>query len=63
MATSKEMVRIKRADGTYLVYIRVTHNRKIEYIKTDMYVHGGNLENGEITDKMVKAKYLIHLTC
>lgn len=38
MATFKAVVRTKRTDNTYLVYIRCTHNRKIEYIKTDMYV-------------------------
>lgn len=42
-----------RADGVYLVYIRVTHNRKSEYLKTDMYVHSGKIKKGEIKDQSV----------
>ena len=61
MATFKEVVRKKRADGMYIVYIRVTHNRKIDYIKTDMYVHDGHLNKGEITDQIVKAKCSIRI--
>lgn len=39
----------KRADGTYNVKIRVTHNRKSKYIKTPHYVNGKDLQkrNGE----------------
>lgn len=50
MATFKAVVRTKRTDGTYLVYIRCTHNRKIEYIKTDMYVSEKKIKKGEIAD-------------
>lgn len=34
MATFKVIVRFERADGLFPVYIRVTHNRKIKFIKT-----------------------------
>ena len=61
MATFKEVVRKKRADGMYIVYIRATHNRKIAYIRTDMYVHDGHLNKGEITDQIVKAKCSIRI--
>lgn len=50
MATFKAVVRSKRSDNTYLVYIRCTHNRKIEYIKTDKYISYKKIKNGEITD-------------
>lgn len=53
MATFKAVVRSKRADGMYLVYIRVTNNRKTDYIKTDMYLHQGNLKKGEIADQLI----------
>lgn len=38
MAVFKAVVRYKRPDGLYQVYIRVTHRRKAHYIKTDKYV-------------------------
>lgn len=38
MATFKAIVRFKRPDGYYPVYIRVTHQRKAVYIKTDKIV-------------------------
>ena len=38
MAVFKPVVRFKRPDGYYLVYIRVTHQRKVQYIKTDKLV-------------------------
>lgn len=53
MPTFKAVVRSKRADGLFLVYIRVIHNRKTDYIKTDMYVHQGNVRKGEIADQLV----------
>lgn len=53
MATFKAVVRSKRADGMYLVYIRVTNNRKTDYIKTDMYLHQGNIKKGEIADQSI----------
>lgn len=50
MATFKSTIQKKREDGTYLVYIRCTHNRKVAYIKTDMYVSDKHLKKGEIKD-------------
>ena len=38
MAVFKAVVRFKRPDGFYPVYIRVTHQRKVQYIKTDKLV-------------------------
>lgn len=38
MTTLKPCVQKQRADGFYQVYIRVTHDRKIGYIKTDKVV-------------------------
>ena len=38
MAVFKAVVRFKRPDGFYPVYIRVTHQRKAQYIKTDKMV-------------------------
>ncbi len=38
MATFKTMVRYKRDDGFYQVYILVIHRSKSGYIKTDKYV-------------------------
>lgn len=35
MAAFKSCVKYKRGDGLYSVYIRIIHNRKIGYIKTD----------------------------
>ena len=39
MANFKIVVRKKRADGFYAVYIRVTHHRKIAFIKTEKVVN------------------------
>ena len=38
MASFKICVRVKRHDGLYPVYIRITHDRQIGYIKTDKCV-------------------------
>ncbi len=66
MATFKATVRTIRTDKTYLVYIRVTHNRKIEYIKTDMYVHANKVKlidgKNEITDQIVLGRWAIQIT-
>lgn len=50
MATFKPLVRKQRADGRFLVYIRCTHNRKVEYIKTGMYISEKEIKKGEISD-------------
>lgn len=55
MATFKAIVRTKRKDGFYQVYIRCVHNKKPGYIKTDKVVTDKDLDkNGEIRDPFVK---------
>lgn len=61
MATFKPAVRTKRSDNTYLVYIRCTHNRKIEYIKTDMYISEKKIKKGTINDNDVVGKCAIKI--
>ena len=39
MATFKAIVRYKRADGFYQVYIRVVHRSKMGYIKDRQVYH------------------------
>lgn len=56
MATFKATVQKKREDGMYLVYIRCTHNRKVSFIKTDMYISEKQFKNGEIKDFDIIAK-------
>lgn len=54
MATFKAVVKRPRSDGFYPVYIRVTHNRKSLYIKTDKMLTKHELTSGdEITDPFV----------
>jgi len=43
MATFKAEVQNKRADGTYNVRIRVTHNREVRRISTNIYVTNDDL--------------------
>lgn len=57
MATFKAEIQNKRADGTYNVRIRVTHNREIRRISTNIYVTSEDLtrslkiKNANIIDK------------
>ena len=54
MTTLKTMVRKPRTDGLYSVYIRVVHNRKPGYIKTDKIIDAEHIaSNGELTDPVV----------
>lgn len=46
MATFKIVVQKKRKDGFYTVYIRLTHNREVCYIKTDKVVNDKGLVSG-----------------
>ena len=56
MATFKTMVRYKRADGFYQVYIRVLHRSKSGYIKTDKYVTDKQIsKSGDIKDVVVNS--------
>lgn len=54
MATFKVCVQKQRSDGTFPVYIRVTHNRISSYIKTDKIV-GKVSKSGEVQDSFVLA--------
>lgn len=54
MATFKVCVQKKRADNTYPVYIRVIHNRKIAYMKTDKVVIKVG-KGGEVKDTFILA--------
>lgn len=57
MPTFKPVIRGMRSDGYGQVYIRVTHNRAIGYIKTDKMVAQSDLsKKGEIKDSAV-SKY------
>lgn len=54
MATLKICVQKKRRDGFYPVYIRVTHNRSLAYIKTSkMVTDKGISKSHEVTDPYV----------
>ena len=54
MATFKAIVKAKRKDGFYPVYIRVAHRRKLAYIPTDKFVRDSVLSrSGEIEDPYV----------
>ena len=50
MATFKTVVQKMRSDNTYPIYIRVTHNREIAYIKTEKYALSKKVKNGIISD-------------
>lgn len=59
MATFKSCVQKQRKDGFYPVYIRVTHNRKSAYIKTDKLIDSKGLSTtGDVKDTFV-LKYCI----
>ena len=66
MAVFKPVVRTPRKDGFYQVYIRVMHNRKPGYIKTDKVITKQSLDReGDITDAFVNefcSRRIIHFT-
>ena len=47
MATFKIIARFQRTDGFWPVYIRVTHNRKVKYLKTDKIVETKSVDKKE----------------
>ncbi len=54
MAIFKTIARRPRKDGFWQVYIRVTVERKVGYLKTDKMVTGGQVtKTGEVTDPYV----------
>ena len=52
MATFKVIVQKQRNDGFWPVYIRITHNRGVKYIRTDKIVDskGVDKKNREVKD-------------
>lgn len=66
MATFKTIVRYKRADGFYQVYIRVVHRTKTGYIKTDKFVTDKQItKTKEIKDPVVNeycSREILHYT-
>lgn len=50
MTSFKICVRQQRNDKLFPVYIRITHNRKVGYIKTDKVITTSKLRKGEIKD-------------
>ena len=62
MATFKIAVQKQRNDGYWPVYIRVTHRRRISYIKTDKMVNDKGLvkSTNEVKDPYVR-KYCDNL--
>ena len=55
MATFKAIVKYQRSDGYFQVYIRVTHNAKVAYMKTDKIVD----KKGINRDKSVKDPFVL----
>ena len=56
MVSFKTVVRKKRANGFYPVYIRIVHHSKMGYIKTDKLVNEKQVcKSGEIKDAIVNA--------
>ena len=54
MTTFKATVKKPRSDGFYTVYIRVTHQRKTSYIKTNKIIDPSHItSSGELTDPVV----------
>jgi len=57
MATFKAEVQNKRADGTYNVRIRVTHNRDVRRMSTNIYAKQGDLLITSISSSCVLIPY------
>lgn len=54
MATFKAEIQNKRADGTYNLRIRITHNREIKRLSTNIYVTSENLTRaGKIKNQKI----------
>ncbi len=46
MATFKAVVQDKRKDGTYQIKIRITHNRVVRRLATNIFVHSSGVTRG-----------------
>ena len=55
MASFRICIRKQRMDGLLPVYIRITHNRQVGYIKTDKCVGKEGIRKGEIIDPAILA--------
>lgn len=53
MATFKICLRTKRSDNLYPIYIRITHNRRAGYIKTEKLADKTAIRKGEIKDPAI----------
>ena len=54
MTTFKATVKKPRSDGFYTVYIRITHQRKSSYIKTNKIIDAAHItKGGDLTDPVV----------
>ncbi len=54
MPTFKAKIRKRRANGFHSVYILCTHNSSLSYIKTDLVVSDGGVnDKSEVTDSRV----------
>lgn len=63
MATFKTCIQKQRADGFWPVYIRVTHQRKTFFIKTDKMVSSKGLTKAkEVKDPFVMQFYILQIT-
>lgn len=64
MATFKVIARFQRADGFWPVYIRVTHNRKSKYLKTDKVIETKSVDkkSHEVKDSFVLESCLVKIT-
>ncbi len=49
MANFKAIVKSRRKDGFYAVYIRVSHHRKLAYIVTDKLVNALGLSHTDVS--------------
>lgn len=64
MATFKVVVQHQRSDGLYVVYIRLTHNRKVINIKTDKMVNSKGVVAGkhDVKDPFVLNSCMLTIT-
>lgn len=64
MATFKVVVQHQRSDGLYVVYIRLTHKRRIINIKTDKMVNSKGVAPGkrEVKDPFVLNSCMVTIT-
>ena len=56
MPMFKICVRNPRADGSYVVYIRLTHNRSMSYLKTSFIARKQDVKAGEVTNAFINRK-------